>query len=131
MISGSQPIRNFMSVLALVLAAIGIFGVLSCSVRERAREFGLRIALGARQSDILRLVLGGGARIAGAGTAVGLLTSALLTRFLSSLLHGVTPLDPITLAVAPAVLAITAMVACLAPALFAVRADPAVTLRQE
>jgi putative ABC transport system permease protein len=119
------------ALLGLALAAVGIFGVLTFSVRERTREFGLRMALGARPSDILRLVLGGGAQIAGAGVAIGSVTAAALSRSLASLLYGVTPLDPVTFLAAPAILAVTAIAACVAPALHAVRADPAVTLREE
>jgi putative ABC transport system permease protein len=117
--------------LALALAAVGIFGVLAFSVRERTREFGVRMALGARTADILRLVVGGGARIAGIGVAIGLALSAALTRSLASLLYGVTPLDPVVFLAAPAMLAVTAILACVAPALLALRVDPAVTLRQD
>jgi putative ABC transport system permease protein len=117
--------------LALVLAAVGIFGVLSFSVRERMREFGVRLALGATSGDILRLVLGAGVQIAGTGAVIGVAAAALLTRTLASLLFGVTPLDPVTFVAAPALLVVTALVACVAPALRAVRVDPAVTLRQE
>jgi putative ABC transport system permease protein len=116
---------------ALMLAAVGIFGVLTFSVRERRREFGVRMALGATSGDILRLVLGAGVRIAGTGALIGVASAALLTRTLASLLFGVTPLDPVTFAAAPALLVITALVACVAPAVRAVRVDPAVTLRQE
>jgi putative ABC transport system permease protein len=117
--------------LALALAAVGIFGVLSFSVRERMREFGVRLALGATSADILRLVLGAGVQIAGTGALLGVAAAALLTRTLASLLFGVTPLDPVTFVAAPALLVVTALVACVAPALRAVRVDPAVTLRQE
>ncbi|HKE46972.1 MAG TPA: ADOP family duplicated permease, partial [Rhodanobacteraceae bacterium] len=117
--------------IALALAAVGIFGVLTFSVRERMREFGVRIALGASTSDILRLVLSVGVKLAGIGAAIGLVAAALLTRTLASLLFGVTPLDPVTFFAAPAVLVMTALVASLVPAVRAVRADPAVTLRQE
>src|SRR5262249_13269825 len=117
--------------IALALAAVGVFGVLTFSVRERTREFGVRVALGATTRDILRLVLRAGAALAGTGVAIGLVAAALLTRALASLLFGVTPLDPVTFVAAPAVLLLTALVACVAPALRAVRVDPAVTLRQE
>ena len=117
--------------IALALAAVGIFGVLTFSVRERMREFGVRIALGATTGDILRLVLGAGVKLAGIGAAIGLVAAALLTRTLASLLFGITPLDPVTFFTAPAVLVATALAASVAPALRAVRADPAVTLRQE
>jgi putative ABC transport system permease protein len=117
--------------IALVLAAVGIFGVLTFSVRERMREFGVRVALGATTPDILRLVVGSGLKIAVSGVAIGLAAAALLTRTLASLLFGVTPLDPVTFLAAPGVLVMTAVVACVAPALRAVRVDPAVTLRHE
>ena len=84
-----------------------------------------------RGRDILSLVVGAGMKIAGAGALVGLAGAAILTRTLASLLFGVTPLDPMTFLVAPAVLVATALVASVLPALRAVRVDPAVTLRQE
>ena len=117
--------------IALVLAAVGIFGVLTFSVRERTREFGVRVALGATTRDILRLVVRSGVKLAGTGVAIGLFAAVLLTRTLASLLFGVTPLDPVTFVTAPAVLAVTALAACVAPAMRAIRVDPAVTLRQE
>ena len=119
------------AVIALALAAVGVFAVLTFLVRERLREFGVRIALGATATDILRLVLGAGLKIGGAGVLIGLGAAALLTRTAASLLFGVTPMDPVTFVGAPAVLIVTALVACLVPAFRAVRADPAVTLRQE
>ena len=119
------------ALLALALAAVGVFGVMTFSVRERTREFGVRIALGASRADIMNLVVGTGLKIAGAGALLGLAAAALLTRTLASLLFGVTPLDPITFLAAPGVLVATALVASVLPALRAVRVDPAVTLRQE
>ncbi len=119
------------ALVSLMLAAVGIFGVLTFSVRERTREFGVRIALGATRADILGLVVGTGMKIAGAGVLAGLAGAALLTRTLASLLFGVTPLDAVTFLGAPAVLVTTALVASVLPALRAVRVDPAVTLRQE
>jgi putative ABC transport system permease protein len=119
------------ALLSLALAAVGIFGVLTFTVRERTREFGVRMALGATRAHILSLVVGAGMKIAGAGALVGLAGTALLTRTLASLLFGVTPFDPMTFLVAPAVLVTTALVASVLPALRAVRVDPAVTLRQE
>jgi putative ABC transport system permease protein len=119
------------ALMSLALAAVGVFGVLTFSVRERTREFGVRVALGATTADILQLVLGSGLKIAGAGALVGLVSAALLTRSLASLLYGVAPLDPITFVAAPAVLVATALAASALPALRAVGVDPAVTLRQE
>ena len=120
-----------LAAIALALAAVGLFGVLSFSVRERTREFGVRVALGARTADILSLVVGSGLRLTLAGTAIGLLLSAALTRSLAALLYGVKPVDPITYAAAALVLTMTALVACITPAALALRTDPAVTLRQE
>jgi putative ABC transport system permease protein len=117
--------------LALVLAAVGIFGVLAFSVGQRAREFGIRVALGARTNDVLRLVLGGALKMTAAGVAIGLVAAALLTRFLGALLFAVQPTDPVTFMGAAAVLAATALMACALPAWRATRVDPAVTLRQE
>jgi putative ABC transport system permease protein len=119
------------AVLALLLAAVGIFGVLAFSVGQRAREFGIRVALGARSHDVLRLVLGGALKMTGAGVAIGLVAAALLTRFLGTLLFAVQPTDPVTFGGTAAVLAAAALLACALPAWRATRVDPAVTLRQE
>jgi putative ABC transport system permease protein len=117
--------------LALALAAVGVFGVRMFSVRERTRELGVRMALGARTADILSLVVGSGAKMAAAGVAIGLMLAAVLTRSLASLLYGVTPLDPVAFVGASATLVMTALLACVTPALLALRTDVAVTLRQE
>jgi putative ABC transport system permease protein len=132
----SQPrfraeLMGAFAVLALVLAAVGIFGVLAFSVGQRAREFGIRLALGARTNDVLRLVLGGALKMTGAGVAIGLIAAALLTRFLGSLLFAVEPIDPVTFGGTAAVLATAALLACALPAWRATRVDPAVTLRRE
>ena len=132
----SQPrfraeLMGIFAALALVLAAVGIFGVLAFSVGQRAREFGIRLALGARAHDVLRLVLGGALKMTGAGVAIGLVAAALLTRFLGTLLFAVQPTDPVTFAGTAAVLAAAALAACALPAWRATRVDPAVTLRQD
>jgi putative ABC transport system permease protein len=119
------------ALLAVLLAAVGIFGVLAFSVGQRAREFGIRLALGARSRDVLRLVLGGALKMTGAGVAIGLVAAAALTRLLGSLLFAVQPTDPVTLVGATAILATVALLACALPAWRATRVDPAVTLRQE
>jgi putative ABC transport system permease protein len=119
------------ALLALALAAVGIFGVLAFSVGQRAREFGIRLALGARSHDVLRLVLGGAMKMTGAGVAIGLVAAAALTRLLGSLLFAVQPTDPLTFAGTAGVLAAAALLACALPAWRATRVDPAVTLRQE
>jgi putative ABC transport system permease protein len=117
--------------LALVLAAVGIFGVLAFSVSQRTREFGIRMALGARSADVLRMVAGSGLRIALTGIAIGLAGAAALTRSLAALLYGVKAADPVTFLAAPLVLAVVALAACAAPAWRASRVDPAEALRQE
>jgi putative ABC transport system permease protein len=126
----AQLVGSF-GALALVLAAIGIFGVLAFSVSQRTREFGIRMALGARSADVLRMVAGSGLRIALIGIAIGLAGAAALTRSLAALLYGVKPTDPVTFLATPLVLAVVAVVACAAPALRASRVDPAEALRQE
>ena len=119
------------AVLALLVATVGVAGVLAFSVQQRTRELGLRMALGARQVDIVRLVLGDGLRIAGVGLIVGLAGAFALTRFLETLLFGVTPLDATTFVSVAGVLGVAGLAASAAPALRAAQADPAVTLRSE
>jgi ABC-type antimicrobial peptide transport system permease subunit len=126
----AQLVGSF-GVLALVLAAIGIFGVLAFSVSQRTREFGIRMALGAQSADVLRMVAANGLRIALTGTAIGLGGAALLTRSLAALLYGVKPADPVTFLTAPLVLAVVALLACAAPTLRASRVHPAEALRQD
>jgi putative ABC transport system permease protein len=117
--------------LAVVLAAVGIFSVLMFTVQQRAREFGIRLALGAGSGDVFRLVLGDGLRLTAAGLAIGLVASALLARSLATLLFAVKPFDPISFAVATVGVGGIAIAACVAPALRAVRSDPASALRAE
>jgi ABC-type antimicrobial peptide transport system permease subunit len=117
--------------LALTLAAVGIFGVLAFVVSQRTREFGIRMALGARAGDVLRLVIAGGFKIVAIGIVIGLAAAAALARLLTTLLFGVKPLDPATFLGAPAVLALVALAACAVPALRAARVDPVIALRQE
>jgi putative ABC transport system permease protein len=119
------------AVVSLGLAAVGIYGVMSYVVRQRSREIGTRIALGARRPDILWLVLRQGVMIAGAGTVIGLGVGLGAARALRSMLYGVTATDPIVLAGAAVLLVITALVACYVPALRAARVDPARTLAEQ
>ena len=122
---------SIFAALALIVATVGVAGVLAFSVQQRTRELGLRMALGARRVDIVRLVLGDGLRITGIGLLAGLGGAFALTRFLESLLFGVTPLDATTFATVAGVLGVAALAASVAPALRAAQADPAVTLKGE
>jgi putative ABC transport system permease protein len=117
--------------LALGLAAIGVFGVISYGVVQRTREIGIRIALGARSAEILRLVIGEGAVTVAGGIACGLIAGAALSRVLVTLLYQVKPWDPATFVVIATVIAGVALGACILPARRALRVDPATALRAE
>ena len=117
--------------LALTVAATGLYGVLSYNVSERRREIGIRAALGATRGRLMRLVLRQGLGFTLAGLALGLLAAAATSRLLSTLLFGVTPFDSVAFAVAPAVLILVALAACLVPAWRAAATDPVVALRAE
>ena len=117
--------------IALALSALGVYGLLAYSVACRTPEIGVRMALGARPPDVLRSVLGSTIRLTAAGITIGLALAAMLAHLVEGLLFGVESSDPVTFAFAPAVLAATALLASLAPALRAMRVDPLVTLRYE
>jgi putative ABC transport system permease protein len=119
------------ALLALALAAVGLFGVLAFSVAQRTREFGIRGALGARTADVLRMIVGSALKMTAVGVAIGLVAAAALTRFLETLLFAVAPLDTATFVITAALLILAALVASACPAWTAMRVDPAVTLRQE
>ena len=117
--------------LALLLAMVGLFGILAYSVHQRVRDFGVRRALGATTGDVFRLVAGSAARLLAAGAAIGLVLSALVGQLLATMLFGVEPLDPVTFAAVAIVLALTAAVSTAGPAWRATRIDPVVALRNE
>jgi putative ABC transport system permease protein len=134
--SVAQPRLNLsllvaFAVLALALAAVGVYGVMAYAVTQRTREFGIRMALGASPSDVLKQVFLEGGRLAALGLVLGLIGALALTRLMASLLFGVKPSDPVTLGVAAALLAFVALTACYIPARRATRVDPLVALRYE
>ncbi|SPE41122.1 conserved membrane hypothetical protein [Candidatus Sulfopaludibacter sp. SbA3] len=127
----STKLLSGFALLALVLAAIGIYGVISYGVSQRRHEIGIRMALGARPADVLRSVLGEGALLAAAGTALGLTGALAVTRYLQTLLYQVSATDPAVLAAAAGILAAIAMAAAFLPAWRATTEDPLIALRDE
>jgi len=117
--------------IALLLTAVGVFGVISYSVSQRTREFGIRLALGEDPARTRRQVVLGGMRLVGASIAIGLVGSLLVSRLLAGLLYQVRPADPLTFALIAVLLAVVALFACYLPARRATRVDPALTLRSE
>jgi ABC-type antimicrobial peptide transport system permease subunit len=117
--------------LALLLALVGLYGVISYGVTHRTPEFGLRMALGGHRGNILCLVLGQAARLVGMGLLLGIGGALALTRTLESLLYEVEPTDPLTFSLVTALMIVTTLGACLIPALRATRIDPMVALRYE
>ena len=118
-------------VIAVLLAALGLYGVISYSVSRRTREIGVRVALGARPRDVLGMILGQGMRTILIGIAIGTAGSLALTRGIRSLLFGVTATDPLTLIAVILLLFVTALLACFIPARRATKVDPMVALRYE
>jgi predicted permease len=127
----TMRLLGILATLALALSCVGIYGVISYLVSQRTQEIGVRMALGAKHSDVLRLVLGQGTRMALVGVLVGVSLALGLTRLLSHLLFGVTAYDPLTFAGVAFVLITVAIAACFVPALRATRIDPVVALRYE
>ena len=138
LVAKSTAVRRFVmtlvmafAVMAMLLAAVGLYGVVSEQVAQRTREIGLRMAVGAAPGQVMRLVLGHGFRMVLVGTAIGYLAALGVTRLLAGLLFGVTPLDNAAYAAPAIVLGVATLVACWAPARRATRVDPVVALRQE
>jgi predicted permease len=134
--SVAQPRLNLsllvaFALLALALAAVGVYGVMAYAVTQRTQEFGIRMALGASPADVVKQVLLEGGRLAALGLGLGLIAALALTRLMASMLYGVKPSDPLSLGVAAALLAIVAFAACYIPARRATRVDPLVALRYE
>jgi ABC-type antimicrobial peptide transport system permease subunit len=127
----SMIVLGVFAALALGLASMGIYGVTSYLVGQRTHEIGIRMALGAKQSDVLGLVLREGLRMTALGVAIGLLAAAGLTRLMASMLFGVTATDPLTFLAVGMILATAALAACYLPARRAMKVDPILALRYE
>jgi putative ABC transport system permease protein len=138
MLSDSGSLRNFdisllgtFSLLALSLAAIGVYAVMAYSVSQRTREIGIRMALGAHRRDVLRLILRQGAGLAIAGSVVGVVSAFFLRKIMAGFLFGLSNNDPLVLSAVPCLMVLVILAACWAPARRATKIDPMVALRNE
>jgi predicted permease len=124
-------LSSFFGLLALLLAMIGLYGTMAYAVTRKTREIGIRIALGARPADVLRMVLGQGIKLSAIGISIGFLVALGVTRLVRTLIFGVTATDPLTFASVALLLAVVALAACYIPARRAMRVDPMIALRYE
>jgi putative ABC transport system permease protein len=138
MVADSGSLRRFdmwligaFAGLALVLAAVGIYGVMAYSVAQRTREIGIRIAMGAPQQNVVRLILGQGAKLALAGVLLGLVGALALANVMASLVFGVSPRDITTFSIVPWLVLLWILIGCYIPARRAAKVDPVVALRYE
>jgi putative ABC transport system permease protein len=127
----SLQIIALFALTALLLAGLGIYGVISYIVGERTHEIGIRVALGAQRRNLLRMILGQGLGLASAGAAIGLIGAVIVSRLMSGVLYGVRPTDPLTFAGVSVLLMSIALLACYLPARRALRIDPVIALRHE
>jgi putative ABC transport system permease protein len=127
----SMLLLGLFALTALFLAAVGLYGVVAYGVSQRTQEIGLRMAMGADRTDVLRLIVGGGMRLAVVGVAAGLAVALLVARVIASMLYELTPFDPVSYAATAVVLLAVAALACFVPARRAMQVDPIVALRQE
>jgi ABC-type antimicrobial peptide transport system permease subunit len=122
---------SLFAALALTLATVGIYGVISYAVSQRTREIGLRMALGAHPGDVLRLILGEGLKLVLAGAALGIVLALIATRFIATMIYGVSATDPLIFLSVITLLVVVSLAACYVPARRAMRVDPIVALRYE
>jgi ABC-type antimicrobial peptide transport system permease subunit len=127
----NMSLLGLFAALAMILVAVGIYGVIAYSVSQRTHEIGIRMAVGARRVDVLRLVVGQGVRMAAVGLTVGILGGFALTRLMTKLLFGVAPTDPFTFATVVILMMAVVLLACWIPARRAMRVNPIIALRYE